>query len=107
MNILVTGGAGFIGRWVVKKLLEDGQSIAALDNLSNGDEVCEKLKVEDIYARKYFHPLTNSFACYKGRFDVEKTPVAKYIADRVLTLPLYADLEFKDVDRICNIILNK
>lgn len=36
MNILVTGGAGFIGRWVVKKLLEDNHRVAALDNLSNG-----------------------------------------------------------------------
>ncbi|ABI67580.1 dTDP-glucose 4,6-dehydratase [Syntrophomonas wolfei] len=36
MNILVTGGAGFIGRWVVKKLLAEGQRITALDDLSNG-----------------------------------------------------------------------
>lgn len=71
------------------------------------DEVFEKLKAEGIYARKYFYPLTNSFECYKDRFDVEKTPVAKHIADRVLTLPLYADLALEDVDRICNIILNK
>lgn len=38
MNILVTGGAGFIGRWVVKKLLDDGHCIWVLDNLSNGRE---------------------------------------------------------------------
>jgi dTDP-4-amino-4,6-dideoxygalactose transaminase len=69
------------------------------------DEIFEKLKAENIYTRKYFYPLTNSFECYKGRFDVEKTPVAKYIADRVLTLPLYADLALDDVDRICDIIL--
>lgn len=69
------------------------------------DEVFEKLKAENIYARKYFYPLTNSFECYKGRFDVEKTSVAKYVADRVLTLPLYADLALDDVDRICDIIL--
>jgi dTDP-4-amino-4,6-dideoxygalactose transaminase len=69
------------------------------------DEVFEKLKAENIYARKYFYPLTNSFECYKGRFDVEKTPVAKYVADRVLTLPLYADLALDDIDRICDIIL--
>jgi dTDP-4-amino-4,6-dideoxygalactose transaminase len=69
------------------------------------DEVFEKLKAENIYARKYFYPLTNGFECYKGRFDVEKTPVAKYVADRVLTLPLYADLALDDVDRICDIIL--
>ncbi|HEX7064708.1 MAG TPA: GDP-mannose 4,6-dehydratase [Bacillales bacterium] len=38
MNILLTGGAGFIGRWVAKKLLEDGHDIWVLDNLSNGQE---------------------------------------------------------------------
>lgn len=72
---------------------------------TNRDEVFKKLKAENIHARKYFYPLTNSFECYKGRFDVEKTPVAKYIADRVLTLPLYADLALDDVDKICDIIL--
>lgn len=68
------------------------------------DEVFEKLKGNDIIARKYFYPLTNSFECYKDRYDVDETPVAKYIAERVLTLPLYADLALEDVDRICEII---
>jgi len=36
LNILVTGGAGFIGRWVVKRLLEDGHNVWILDDLSNG-----------------------------------------------------------------------
>lgn len=36
MNILVTGGAGFIGRWVVKRLLNDGHHVWVLDDLSNG-----------------------------------------------------------------------
>jgi len=34
----VTGGAGFIGRWVVKKLLDDGHKVWILDNLSNGSK---------------------------------------------------------------------
>ncbi len=38
MNILVTGGAGFIGRWLVKRLLDDGHNVWVLDNLSNGQE---------------------------------------------------------------------
>lgn len=36
MKALVTGGAGFIGRWVVKRLLDDGQEVWAVDDLSNG-----------------------------------------------------------------------
>lgn len=71
------------------------------------DQVFEKLKSNDIIARKYFYPLTNTFSCYTGvtGFDVSKTPVANHIANRVLTLPLYADLSLSDVDKICDIIL--
>jgi dTDP-4-amino-4,6-dideoxygalactose transaminase len=72
----------------------------------NRDEILEKLESEGIIARKYFYPLTNDFECYKDKFKVDTTPVAKYISERVLTLPLYADLSLEDVDRICNIILN-
>ena len=71
------------------------------------DDVFAKLAENDIIARKYFFPLTNSFECYEDypTAGTEKTPVAAYIADRVLTLPLYADLTAEDVDRICDIIL--
>jgi len=70
------------------------------------NEVCDKLKENNIFARKYFYPLTSSFDCYHGKFDVNNTPVAQHISKRVLTLPLYADLDIADIDRICNIILN-
>lgn len=69
------------------------------------NEVFEKLAENDICARKYFYPLTNTFECFNGQFDVNNTPVALHISNRVLTLPLYADLPLDDVDRICNIII--
>ena len=72
------------------------------------DEVFEELKSNNIIARKYFYPLINEMECYKEfpTSGAEKTPIAKHIADRVLTLPLYADLSLDDVDRICEIILS-
>ncbi|NOU66726.1 NAD-dependent epimerase/dehydratase family protein [Paenibacillus sp. LMG 31461] len=38
MNILLTGGAGFIGRWVTKRLLQDGHAVWIMDDLSNGSK---------------------------------------------------------------------
>jgi len=38
MVYLITGGAGFIGRWVVKELLSRGNEVVILDNLSNGQK---------------------------------------------------------------------
>jgi dTDP-4-amino-4,6-dideoxygalactose transaminase len=71
------------------------------------NQVFEELGTEGITARKYFYPITNSFECYKDypTAGAGKTPIAKYLGDRVLTLPLYADLSLEDVDRICDIIL--
>ena len=70
------------------------------------DEVHERLATEGVHARKYFYPLTNDFACYRGRegFDSSHTPVAAYVASHVLTLPMYADLALSDVDEICSIV---
>jgi UDP-glucose 4-epimerase len=36
MHILVTGGAGFVGSHLVDRLLHDGHSVIAVDNLSTG-----------------------------------------------------------------------
>ena len=69
------------------------------------DDVFDELHNYDIYARKYFHPLVSDYACYAGRFDSNATPVAKHVAKRVLTLPMYADLSMADIDRICDVVL--
>jgi len=36
MQILVTGGAGFIGSHLCERLIEDGHMVTALDNFSTG-----------------------------------------------------------------------
>lgn len=70
------------------------------------NEVYIKLAENGIGARKYFYPLTNTFACFHGKFDVKQTPIALHVSLRVLTLPLYSELSINDVDRICNIVLS-
>lgn len=71
------------------------------------NQVYSTLEAHGIIARKYFYPLTNSFECYRNlpTAGIERTPVAAFLADRVLTLPMYADLALEDVDRICEIVL--
>jgi len=70
----------------------------------NRDEVAQKLSENDVFARKYFYPITNEFSCYKGKFRGE-TPIAKDISEKVLTLPMYAGLTEDEVNKICDIIL--
>lgn len=36
MRTLVTGGCGFIGSWLVERLLQDGHEVHVIDNLSSG-----------------------------------------------------------------------
>ena len=54
MKVLVTGGAGFIGRWVVNRLLPDGNDVWVLDNLSNGS----KGNLEGLANASGYHGLT-------------------------------------------------
>lgn len=72
------------------------------------DDVFEELSERGITTRKYFYPITNSIEAYKDlpTAGAEKTPVAAYLANHVLTLPMYADLALEDVDYICEVILN-
>jgi len=48
MNVLVTGGAGFIGSHVVDKLIENGYGVIVVDNLSSG-------KVENLNRNALFY----------------------------------------------------
>lgn len=70
------------------------------------DELHQKLAKNEIFTRKYFYPLVSEYECYKDNYDANDTPIAKDIAKRILTLPMYANLELEEVDRICGIIRN-
>ncbi|MBO4246025.1 MAG: DegT/DnrJ/EryC1/StrS family aminotransferase [Bacilli bacterium] len=66
------------------------------------DELYDLLTTYNIFARKYFYPISNQFPIYSD--CVGETPIAKGISERVLTLPLYPDLDNENVIKICKII---
>jgi dTDP-4-amino-4,6-dideoxygalactose transaminase len=68
------------------------------------DHLYAELKKYNIFSRRYFYPLLCDFACYKSVSINDPLTVARRVAERILTLPIYHDLELKDVQRICDII---
>ena len=69
------------------------------------DMVFDDLRDKGIMSRKYFYPLTTQFECYKNKFTHNNLPVAVFVANNILTLPLYSDLRTEEIDFICEIIM--
>lgn len=72
----------------------------------NRNDIQEILAKENIFSRKYFYPITSQTNCYINKYKGD-TPIAKYISNNVLCLPIYPGLNLEIIDKICNIILNK
>lgn len=69
------------------------------------DDLYEQLKESNIYARRYFYPLISHFPVYRGLDSANPSnlPIAEEIADEVICLPIYPDLEQDVQDRIIEI----
>lgn len=78
-----------------------------LENERKRDEVFERLKEKHIYARKYFYPITADAVCFKNKYKKVVLDQARNYSDRVLTLPVYADLSIEDTKRIADIIIGE
>jgi dTDP-4-amino-4,6-dideoxygalactose transaminase len=70
------------------------------------DELYNKLKENDIYARRYFYPLISEFPMYRNKASAARgaLPLAHQIADSVLCLPIYPELESSEQQRVIEII---
>lgn len=73
------------------------------------DLLYEKLKRHNIFARRYFYPLISEFSMYKGLDSANPSnlPVAERMANSVISLPIYPNLDLQSVERICSIINDK
>ena len=70
----------------------------------NRDALYDDLTRHGVFPRKYFYPLIADFDCYKGKYDGVDVGIARSIAARVLTLPLYSSLSEDDVAYISETI---
>lgn len=70
----------------------------------NRDSLNERLKEYNVFTRKYFYPLITDYACYQSISVKDPMTVARRVAERILTLPIYDSLELPDVEAICEII---
>lgn len=70
------------------------------------DRVYGLLLDHGYHARRYFYPLITDSAPYDTCRGADATPNARHISDRVLCLPLYHDLQLKDIEKICTLINN-
>jgi len=70
------------------------------------DELYEKLKENNVYARRYFYPLISNFPSYRGYTSAKtkKLPVANKIADQIICLPIYLELTSHQLAYIIQII---
>ncbi len=66
------------------------------------DELFEKLKLNNIFARKYFYPIMTDLVVYK-KYQLD-TPEAKRLSEQVLCLPLYPNLCMESVQKIIDLI---
>jgi TrmH family RNA methyltransferase len=57
-----------------------------------------------INARKYFYPLVSANKEF-GEDLTSLTPLAKEYSENILCLPMYAHLDEKDINKICDIVL--
>ena len=68
------------------------------------DDLYNGLKEWNVFARRYFYPLVTDFPCYRGMVRENELPVARRVASRIITLPIFSDLALPDVVHICHII---
>ncbi len=69
------------------------------------DKLYMRLKEYNVFARRYFYPLLNQFACYQSVSISKPLAIAEEVAGKILTLPIYVDLGEDDVNKICDLLI--
>lgn len=77
-------------------------SILITNEEKSSEELVIFLNSKRIVAKRYFFPLTSEIGQLQENINANQTPIAKYVSDRVVALPIYGDLKRKEVQRVIN-----
>jgi len=111
MNVLVTGGAGYIGSHMVQMLLEDGNTITTFDNLSTGfresvtggefieGDLSDRNKLDQLFSTHSFDSVIH-FAAYSQVAESTLHPSRYYQNNICNTLNLLDVMVKYDVEHI-------
>ena len=94
MNILVTGGAGFIGSNLVDRLVEEGHKVVVIDNLSTG-------KIENVHSKAKFYKLD---ICNKKIRDIFKSEKIEVVYHKAAQIDVQKSIEDPIFDGKVNIL---
>ncbi len=119
MNILVTGGTGFIGSHTTVELLTMGHNVIVIDNLSNSSELvlhrikeitgievkfykidlCDYEKIEEVFIKEYIEIVIH-FAGLKAVGESCKIPLMYYQNNLISTLNLLDIMDKHNIKKI-------
>lgn len=74
------------------------------DYAMNRDALYDLLRSHNIYARKYFYPITADMECYANQYAGTELSTARKVSKNVLTIPFYEKLEKEQMNRILQCI---
>lgn len=69
------------------------------------DELYNHMIEMGVHPRKYFYPLTADQACFKNKYKNVGIPIARDMAKRVLSLPIYDTMDETEMKRVIDTIV--
>jgi len=111
MKVLVTGGAGYIGSFMTKRLLDDGHEVVVVDNLIRGHkEVVDaraELEVGDLQDEKFLTSLFDNhqfeavihFAAYISMAESMKEPGMYYENNVLATVKMLDEMREHGINK--------
>ena len=84
MRVLVTGGAGFVGTNLIKRLLDDGHEVISVDNYSTGKKENEQNGCE---YHRCIYQITSKHNHLVEYVQIEKPEIIYHLAAKARILP--------------------